>query len=162
MLCESGQDESCWLRALWTERVPGVRTGQQGGHGHVGEGRKIYASKAASKTHSSDEGSEAHPQPGLYGHATPVTGSAPKGWGPQGPAGPSSQERARAVAPTGQQLTTNQESLSPGNDGAFFLILLPSRRQWGREGGDQFCKEGQGVVASDGPQSIIQRVTQVR
>lgn len=62
---------------------------------------------------------------------------------------------------TGQQLMTDQVSLSPGKDGTFFLILLPSRGQWGQAGGDQFCK-GQGVVASDGPQSIIQRVTQVR
>ena len=51
----------------------------------------------------------------------------------------------------------NHVSLSPGKDGTFFLILPPSRGQWA--GGDQLCKEGQGVVASDGPESISQSYT---
>lgn len=62
-------------------------------------------------------------------------------------------------APAGQQPMINHVSLSPGKDGTFFPILPPSGGQWGRAGGDQLCKEGQGVVASDGPESIIQSHT---
>lgn len=86
---------------------------------HVGEGR-IYASRGQRGPFFRSEGTEAHPQPGLYGHATQRQECA-QGARPQGLSGTLLLTRAgQSCGPTGQQLMTDQVSLSGKEMGRSF------------------------------------------